>query len=1209
MVKVVLVVGPPLVGKGTTTALWASRDPSLTVISTGQVFRQEIATGTELGLKMKSYMDNGQLVPDELTTEVVRLILTRHDNDPENKNSNNKRLVLDGYPRTLPQLFILQGILSDLDGEIEAVVVMDAPLECLGQRLMVAARGRSDDTLDIFHKRYSTFQQETGELVRHVGLTLSQRLATIQCAADTTPEGVLDQVLVALDEIQDRQMTTYQFIERRLLALSKNDNLSTLSDEELVSLRDRLLAENAEHRTGANLRRFVYLKTSNMFKYQEHVKVFDKLYGIEVLRLPPQFEDDVRLLTHRTPTLVPLAVIREETNLLAPNGRSLSSMRHGVSALDRCTMTALTASTAGPRQYECTVTGHVDLTRQTHNKVGLGASGGASGGGFGWDDIFVPTDSPYTYHQLATMGIKNSSRQSVISDFLRDVVYYKTTKQFAFSTLTKHADGAPERVVDFRLNVADLVNSNASYNHPLMVRYGLHNMFQNALNGGMFWRRAENRRQNTYWCPGLNGGMPVVRKPQDAIHEDTYRAHDLGHHVIPDLIFDGEASDRHRRAYIAVRMASEACTLIMGDVAYVDKLKKSGVVGDYDFGKRCIYPLFCDLGISFDLDDDQDLDVFMSRLKTVMRANFDYCLKGDDSGYRQLLVAAGRDPDTSESLARFKAKYKPFFVEDFRWTERNFDNMVDKSEELALWWNKIRPLRGLGGIDIQSISDFCNKTSPKTEDLDSFLANIFEYVFEERVRPAMTRLESPPPSRADLLFRGFTRWMAGQLAIMSRFVHVYPELEDVQDKLIHRLVHHSRDRERFSIVDIDEMRAVYEQCLQTMVNRTLISKDDMQTFKEVYPLFDPFYMTYDHDASHYEDLDVVSRRAFNSHMPHHIRRAQRHNPAVSVPYLTTMITLVEAGDGQVLDGLFVTRPGVLMLTSHDSTESIKSVQDDNGDTLVSFLIAGISVETSLELTAHKEAKVARLTSSKTRAMSTPLYRVQGRHTLNQRIQLSALASVQLWNYQESVEIQNMTRPACKSTAICYSMTVKDFHTMFIGRMNTVSNETEVVEVVERMAVALAHRFPTVIRDVEWYRHASNLDKGPVVKGPNHNVADVAQNTDQIVVVVDHTRLTAKACRLFQTLGIHTDNQIKALCEFRSRLTFLAFNPTKDPTPAEQDAYLTRMTKTFGHLSILDAVLFVLHDTTTNGPKRYRSTLKDIVKCGLVNQVKEFYSLS
>ncbi len=138
-------------------------------------------------------------------------------------------------------------------------------------------------------------------------------------------------------------------------------------------------------------------------------------------------------------------------------------------------------------------------------------------------------------------------------------------------------------------------------------------------------------------------------------------AHDFGHFTIPDLTYVGKNSLSHRRAYVAWRMASEAMTMTLADMFFVDALCKDGV--EYDFTTRRIYPLFKDLGI-----DLLNKETFVANLKRVVRANYYYCLTGNDSYYRDMLRERG---SSEENLEKFKEKFMPFFVEDFHWYVHN----------------------------------------------------------------------------------------------------------------------------------------------------------------------------------------------------------------------------------------------------------------------------------------------------------------------------------------------------------------------------------------------------------------------------------------------------------------------------------------------------------------------------------------------------------
>lgn len=119
-------MGLPGAGKGTQAERIVEKY-GIPHISTGDMFRAAIKEQTELGLQAKSYMDKGDLVPDEVTIGIVRERLSKED--------CNKGFLLDGFPRTVAQADALEGILSDLNKKIDFVINIDVDKEILMERL------------------------------------------------------------------------------------------------------------------------------------------------------------------------------------------------------------------------------------------------------------------------------------------------------------------------------------------------------------------------------------------------------------------------------------------------------------------------------------------------------------------------------------------------------------------------------------------------------------------------------------------------------------------------------------------------------------------------------------------------------------------------------------------------------------------------------------------------------------------------------------------------------------------------------------------------------------------------------------------------------------------------------------------------------------------------------------------------------------------
>ena len=124
-VKIIL-LGPPGAGKGTQAKSISNRY-SIPHISTGDIFRKNISENTPLGIEAKSYMDNGQLVPDEVTINMVKDRLQQDD--------CKKGYLLDGFPRTVSQAEALQGFLKERNEKLDTALCIEVPREFILERM------------------------------------------------------------------------------------------------------------------------------------------------------------------------------------------------------------------------------------------------------------------------------------------------------------------------------------------------------------------------------------------------------------------------------------------------------------------------------------------------------------------------------------------------------------------------------------------------------------------------------------------------------------------------------------------------------------------------------------------------------------------------------------------------------------------------------------------------------------------------------------------------------------------------------------------------------------------------------------------------------------------------------------------------------------------------------------------------------------------
>lgn len=149
----IVLLGRQGAGKGTQADLLADRY-GINHLSTGQLFRDSADAGIEVGLEARKFMDQGELVPDEI---VVAVVEERFSNPAE----IDRGFVLDGFPRTHPQAEDLERILAP--AQLDIVIDLDVPNEVVVERML--ERGREDDTEESIVRRLQLYEQETAPLV------------------------------------------------------------------------------------------------------------------------------------------------------------------------------------------------------------------------------------------------------------------------------------------------------------------------------------------------------------------------------------------------------------------------------------------------------------------------------------------------------------------------------------------------------------------------------------------------------------------------------------------------------------------------------------------------------------------------------------------------------------------------------------------------------------------------------------------------------------------------------------------------------------------------------------------------------------------------------------------------------------------------------------------------------------------------------------
>lgn len=157
-------------------------------ISTGDIFRSNMAAGTELGVTAGQYMQRGEYVPDSITNDMVRNRLAEPDAEAG--------FLLDGYPRTLDQVGELDSMMTGLGASLDRVVELTVDTDEVVGRLLNRAQeqGRADDTEDVIRRRLEVYAEQTEPLTS----VYAERAILLRVDGMGTVEEVRERVLAAL---------------------------------------------------------------------------------------------------------------------------------------------------------------------------------------------------------------------------------------------------------------------------------------------------------------------------------------------------------------------------------------------------------------------------------------------------------------------------------------------------------------------------------------------------------------------------------------------------------------------------------------------------------------------------------------------------------------------------------------------------------------------------------------------------------------------------------------------------------------------------------------------------------------------------------------------------------------------------------------------------------------------------------------------------
>lgn len=557
-------------------------------------------------------------------------------------------------------------------------------------------------------------------------------------------------------------------------------------------------------------RRRILISTTNSKKVSEFKNHFSINYGIDVVQiLSYNVKDDLTYLKneYEDDTYKVIAIVSEESNLYKDNKIVKDFKNHEILINKSILKVADTTNdNIVYSTFEASIEGIIDLSKNSNKDT------------FGWDSIFVSLKTGKSYDEMRNLNLKISARDQVISKWIKHRFHYKERIDLNWNKTNQ------KNVISF--DSSNIILSNPLFNNNILSKHNLDKRLEEVIDNGVFFRSASNRIQKNYWLPGINAGIPLVPK-KDSIHEATFQFHDFMHFLVPDLII---GNSNNKKLYIIYRMMSEAFSLVFADMLYIDSLKENGI--EYDYSKRHIYPIYEDFKKS-------DLN-----LKDLLLANAQYVVLGDDTLYKEFVSA--------DNLERFKTKYKPFFIEDYKWTNKNWINI--KKQDLKVWNKDMFSNKKVLMPNTYTINEFENKY--KLKNFNSSIEDLFKITFDHyyNIFTIDEKLTKNPIKNSAI------RYLVGQSALFSKYLfsdkvkYYYNTIKDI----IYTL------EDTVTLEEVDNYKNVVSSFIKEMYEDNLISLDDYHTFKEVYPIFKPFYVFYNENEKYYGSLEEISLKILNN---------------------------------------------------------------------------------------------------------------------------------------------------------------------------------------------------------------------------------------------------------------------------------------------------------------------------------------------------------
>lgn len=557
-----------------------------------------------------------------------------------------------------------------------------------------------------------------------------------------------------------------------------------------------------------------YLATENNFKYEE-VKNLFKNYGLMIKRVKNLF--DV-LKEEKSYIDKDYAVLREETYLLRDqavvNTSDLVNLDMVSHISDLKVDTFKNKELISKRSFKSSVDGFIDLSKKKHSK-------NSNSDVYNWDDIFVELETMKTYQEMKNKTNKFSSRTKVISEYIDSIITFEQKIDLNFNPMNQ------DNVLSFSNEIYELIDKN-EYLSKHKNNDFLSGLILNIKSEGLFTRSSINKNQRNYWYPSLNAGLPLVPK-KDEIHEVTFMFHDLMHHAMPDLILNGDDSSSVKETYIIHRMLSEAITIVLADMIFVDELVTSGY--DYNWSKRRIYPIY---------EEFKKGGVSLDRIKELVWANVEFALLGDESALIKL--------SNKEVVLNYKEKYEKFFIEDYRWTVNNYESMMSSKDALSSWYKECSLMIPSERI-VYTYSDLL--LSSNEEEYSKKVSIIFEEMWSMLIKKMDYKIDFDV-NKANK--KAFTNYMIGQMFIFFKL-----EKNENSKIFFKMILDELNTLESVKMADVKRIRKFFNIYLEKLNKRNIITDIEFNNYKEIVPLFETFFVFYERELKYNSIEEVINK--------------------------------------------------------------------------------------------------------------------------------------------------------------------------------------------------------------------------------------------------------------------------------------------------------------------------------------------------------------